>query len=327
MVGGDSGTILVGVLLYGMVQSLIAWLNGRSWHRLSTIAPAPCLRAWTQLTYFFSFSTSSVSPLHFALSSIFYFAQCPQCQGGVNNSRVFLVYCMRNYIVWLLSIGKRTLGRYGLLGRSDQTPPGALHWTEHTCHHIDSTWSVCQRVFRSLSLSSFFVTCTARPLAVNWIRAGPGCYTMVPRGDRPVSRCVYLVTRRIATGTSGAWTIGTKGPWPPSKFGSHKKMAILPPWQNFSAFPESKRGPLTFFQPYPPLWRTSRRHWPALPILSGTKKNSPTHSSIAPKPNHQLTLRQWNQKVHTYTYCSTSIRSTNTHEILYQKNIFINWSV
>ena len=40
----------------------------------------PCLRAWTQLTYFLSFSLSSVFSLHFALSRSFYFAHCPKRQ-------------------------------------------------------------------------------------------------------------------------------------------------------------------------------------------------------------------------------------------------------
>ena len=44
---------------------------------------------------------------------------------------------------------------------------------------------------------------------------------------------------------SGAWTIGALAPlW----IWTSRKKAI----QNFSAPPESKRGPLTFFRPYPP---------------------------------------------------------------------------
>ena len=45
--------------------------------------------------------------------------------------------------------------------------------------------------------------------------------------------------------------LGPRGLSPPLNLDLTKK-AILPPWQNFSASPESKRGPLTFFQPYPP---------------------------------------------------------------------------
>ena len=52
----------------------------------------PCLRAGTQPTYFLSFSTSSVCPLHFAMNRSFYFAPCPKRQGGVNNFRVTLVW-------------------------------------------------------------------------------------------------------------------------------------------------------------------------------------------------------------------------------------------
>ena len=51
---------------------------------------------------------------------------------------------------------------------------------------------------------------------------------------------------------SGAWTIEAKGPWPPSKFGPHEKKAVSPPpLTEFSAPPESKRGPLTFFDRTP----------------------------------------------------------------------------
>ena len=77
LVGSGSVTFLVGLLLHVMKHSLIAWLNEYSWHQLSTIAQS-CLRAWTQLTYFLSFFTISLFPLHFAMSEIFYFAQCPK---------------------------------------------------------------------------------------------------------------------------------------------------------------------------------------------------------------------------------------------------------
>ena len=64
-----------------VVDCLIKWVQ---------LAPAidpipvlnhPCLRGWTQLTYFLSFFTSSVCPLHFAMSRSFYFVQCPNRQG------------------------------------------------------------------------------------------------------------------------------------------------------------------------------------------------------------------------------------------------------
>ena len=86
----------VGLLLYVITQPLIAWLNECGWHQLSTIAQpwTARLRAWTQLTYFLSFSTTSVFPLHFALNRIFHFAQCPKRQGDVNNLRVTLVAAM-----------------------------------------------------------------------------------------------------------------------------------------------------------------------------------------------------------------------------------------
>ena len=45
----------------------------------------------TQLTYFLSFSTGSVFPLHFGMSRIFYFVQGPKRQGSVSNFRVTLV--------------------------------------------------------------------------------------------------------------------------------------------------------------------------------------------------------------------------------------------
>ena len=40
-----------------------------------------CLRAWTQLTYFLSFSTSSVFPLHFAMSRIFISSSVQNAKG------------------------------------------------------------------------------------------------------------------------------------------------------------------------------------------------------------------------------------------------------
>ena len=74
---------------------------------------------------------------------------------------------------------------------------------------------------------------------------------MGPKNETKLPTCL---------GLSGAWTIGTKGPWPPSKFGPRKKRQHSPLDKFFWPPPEPKRGPLTIFRPDPPLWRTSRRH-------------------------------------------------------------------
>ena len=74
-----------------VIDCLIKWVQ---WPPAVDHSPALnrlCLRAWTQLTYFHSFSASSVFPLHFAMSRISYFIQCPKRHGGVNNFRVTLV--------------------------------------------------------------------------------------------------------------------------------------------------------------------------------------------------------------------------------------------
>ena len=66
-------------------DAVIDWLI--KWVQLAAAAvhnPAlnrPCLRAWAYLTYFLSFSTSSVFPLHFTISRILCFVQCPKRQG------------------------------------------------------------------------------------------------------------------------------------------------------------------------------------------------------------------------------------------------------
>ena len=74
---------LVGLLLYVMMQSLIAWSNEYSWHQLPTLS-----LSWTILVSVlgqsgptFSFFTSPVCPLHCAMSRTFYFVQCPKHQG------------------------------------------------------------------------------------------------------------------------------------------------------------------------------------------------------------------------------------------------------
>ena len=77
----------VELYVHFVTDRLIDWLNEYSWHQLLTIAQ-PCLRIWTQLTYFLS---SSVFSLHFAMSRIFYLVQCPKRQGRINNFRVTLV--------------------------------------------------------------------------------------------------------------------------------------------------------------------------------------------------------------------------------------------
>ena len=85
-----------------MMQSLIAWLDECSWHQLSTIAqswtaPVSVLsHSWPT----FSFSTSSVFPLHFAMSRIFCFVQCPKRQGGVNNFVVALIYTKKGWSIF-----------------------------------------------------------------------------------------------------------------------------------------------------------------------------------------------------------------------------------
>ena len=63
----------------------------------------PRLRAWTQLTYFLSFSISSVVPLHFTMNKISFFAQCPKDQGSVNNFRMTLVCTLRALFPWFVS--------------------------------------------------------------------------------------------------------------------------------------------------------------------------------------------------------------------------------
>ena len=52
--------------------------------------------------------------------------------------------------------------------------------------------------------------------------------------------------------TSGAWTIGTKGPWPPSKFGPRKKRQYSPLDKFFWPLSWAKEGTLDFFSTGPP---------------------------------------------------------------------------
>ena len=52
----------------------------------------PQRRPYTIINFSPSQNCQSVFPLHCAMSRIFYFAQCPKCQGGVNNFRVTLVH-------------------------------------------------------------------------------------------------------------------------------------------------------------------------------------------------------------------------------------------
>ena len=74
-----------------VIDCLIKWAQLAPAVDHSPALNRPCLHAWTQLTYFLSSPISSVFPLHFAMSRIFHFAQCPKRQGGVNNFRVTLV--------------------------------------------------------------------------------------------------------------------------------------------------------------------------------------------------------------------------------------------
>ena len=88
---------LVGLMLRVTMQSLIDWLSECRWHLLATTVQswiALVFRAWTQLTYFPSYSTSSVFLLYLAMSRVFDFIQYPKCQlggGGVNNFLVAFV--------------------------------------------------------------------------------------------------------------------------------------------------------------------------------------------------------------------------------------------
>ena len=64
-----------------VIDWLIKWVQLAPAVDHSPVLNRSCLRAWTQLTYFLSFSTSPVFLLQFAMSRIFYFAQCPKRQG------------------------------------------------------------------------------------------------------------------------------------------------------------------------------------------------------------------------------------------------------
>ena len=132
------------------MQSLIAWLSGYSWHQLLTMAPVSVLGHSWPIFFLFLPVQSCLFTLLWAEFLLRPVSKTPKgCQYFRSVPRILHaeLYCL------IVVNREETLDRYGLLGRSDQTPPGALHWREHTCHHIDSTWSVCQRVFRSLSLS------------------------------------------------------------------------------------------------------------------------------------------------------------------------------
>ena len=74
-------------------------------------------------------------------------------------------------------------------------------------------------------------------------------------------------------GSSGAWTIGTKGPWPPSKFGPRKKRQYSPLDKFFWPPSWAQEGTLDYFRPDPPLWQTSRRHCLVV-FCTGTRLNS-----------------------------------------------------
>ena len=81
LVGSNSGTFFGETIALrddAVVDCLIKWVSA---FYQSPALNRPCLRAWTQLTYFLSFSTSPVFPLHFAMSRIFYFVQRPKRHG------------------------------------------------------------------------------------------------------------------------------------------------------------------------------------------------------------------------------------------------------
>ena len=67
--------------LIAVIDWLIKWVQSAPAVDHSPVLKGPCLRAWTQLTYFLSFFISSVFPLHFAMSRIFCVIQCPKSQG------------------------------------------------------------------------------------------------------------------------------------------------------------------------------------------------------------------------------------------------------
>ena len=56
---------------------------------------------------------------------------------------------------------------------------------------------------------------------------------------------------------SGAWTIGAKGPWPPSEFGPHKKRQYSPLDNIFRPLLNQRGDPWLFFNRNPPLFGES----------------------------------------------------------------------
>ena len=86
-----------------VIDCLIKWVQLAPAVDHSPVLNCPGLRAWTQLTYLLSSSTSAVVSLRFAMSRVFYFPQCPKRQGGVNNFRVTLVYVIHG---WLIGVGR-----------------------------------------------------------------------------------------------------------------------------------------------------------------------------------------------------------------------------
>ena len=94
LVGFNSVTFIGRTIAWrdeAVIDCLIKWVQLASAVDHSPALNRSCLRAWTQLAYFLSFSTNSVFLLHFGMSRIFYFTQCLKRQGGVNNLRVILV--------------------------------------------------------------------------------------------------------------------------------------------------------------------------------------------------------------------------------------------
>ena len=84
-----------------VIDWLIKWVQFTPAVDHSPALNRPCLPAWTQLTYFLSFSTSPVFPLHFAMSRIFISLNVQNAKGSVNIFRVTLVYwCHVALMAW-----------------------------------------------------------------------------------------------------------------------------------------------------------------------------------------------------------------------------------
>ena len=84
LVGSNSGTFFgKTTALRGdaVIDCLVRWVQWAPAVYHSPSLDRSCLHAWTQLTYLFSLLPVQSSPFYFAMSRIFYFAQCPNRQG------------------------------------------------------------------------------------------------------------------------------------------------------------------------------------------------------------------------------------------------------